>query len=166
MGSTDMSRELMQQALEALEIGHEAAQEEAENYHATMRGFKPARHAAMDADVRKIADAIAAVKAALLTEVSEAQMVHAAALAEPVGVVDEVKATGEFHVEFTRPLPIGTRLYTEVVCSTGLCRYRKPLSDDEIVLIMAECAASAHRSDDISFARAIEEAHGIKQEEA
>jgi hypothetical protein len=41
---------------------------------------------------------------------------------------------------------------------------RKPLSDDEIVLIVAECASSAHRHDDFSFARAIEAAHGIKGE--
>ena len=160
---SDMSRELMQQALEALEIGHEAAQEEAENYHATMRGFKPARHAAMDADVRKIADAIAAVKAALLTEVSEAQMVHAAALAEPVGVVDAVRG-GEFHVEFNRTLPLGTRLYTEFVCSTGLCRYRRPLTDAELKPIadQYEIVFGGWVTD---FARAIEQAHGIKQED-
>ena len=30
------------------------------------------------------------------------------------------------------------------------------LTDEEIALVCAECAASAHRSDDISFARAIE----------
>lgn len=165
MGSTDMSRELMQQALEALEIGHEAAQEEAENYHATMRGFKPARHAAMDADVRKIADAIAAVKAALLTEVSEAQMVHAAALAEPVGVVDAVRG-GEFHVEFNRTLPLGTRLYTEFVCSTGLCRYRKPLREKEIIDLMPNGIPAAYYGWLMKFAWAIEAAHGIKQEEA
>ena len=30
------------------------------------------------------------------------------------------------------------------------------LTDDEIVLICGECAASTHRADDISYARAIE----------
>jgi hypothetical protein len=37
------------------------------------------------------------------------------------------------------------------------------LTDDEIVLIVAECAAS-HQHTDIHFARAIEAAHGIKGE--
>ena len=32
------------------------------------------------------------------------------------------------------------------------------LTDDEIALIVAECASSAHRHDDFSFARAIEAA--------
>jgi hypothetical protein len=40
---------------------------------------------------------------------------------------------------------------------------RKPLSDDEIVLIIADCAAS-HQHLDIHLARAIEAAHGIKGE--
>jgi uncharacterized UPF0160 family protein len=38
-------------------------------------------------------------------------------------------------------------------------RLQKPwvgLTDEEIVLICGECAASAHRHDDISYARAIE----------
>ena len=39
---------------------------------------------------------------------------------------------------------------------------RKPLSDEEIILIVAECAAS-HQHTDIHFARAIERAHGIKE---
>ena len=40
---------------------------------------------------------------------------------------------------------------------------RKPLTDDEILLISAECAAS-HQHTDIHFARAIEAAHGIKEQ--
>lgn len=39
---------------------------------------------------------------------------------------------------------------------------RKPLTDKEIILIVAECAAS-HQHTDIHFARAIERAHGIKE---
>ena len=38
---------------------------------------------------------------------------------------------------------------------------RKPLTDEEIILIVAECASS-HQHTDIHFARAIEAAHGIK----
>ena len=39
---------------------------------------------------------------------------------------------------------------------------RKPLTDKEIILIVAECASS-HQHTDIHFARAIEAAHGIKE---
>ena len=39
---------------------------------------------------------------------------------------------------------------------------RKPLTDEQIILIVAECAAS-HQHTDIHFARAIERAHGIKE---
>ncbi len=54
--------------LEALEIGYDSAQAEAAQYHAAMAGYRPERHAAMDADVEKIAKAISAVKAALAQE--------------------------------------------------------------------------------------------------
>jgi hypothetical protein len=53
------------QILEALEIGYDSAQAEAAQYHAAMAGYRPERHAEMDADVQKIAKAITAVKAAL-----------------------------------------------------------------------------------------------------
>ena len=39
---------------------------------------------------------------------------------------------------------------------------RKPLTDEEIILIVADCASS-HQHTDIHFARAIEAAHGIKE---
>jgi hypothetical protein len=54
--------------LEALEIGYASAEAEAAQYHAAMAGYRPERHAAMDADVAKIAAAITAVKAALAQE--------------------------------------------------------------------------------------------------
>ena len=38
---------------------------------------------------------------------------------------------------------------------------RKPLTDEQIILIVADCASS-HQHTDIHFARAIEAAHGIK----
>ena len=38
----------------------------------------------------------------------------------------------------------------------------KPLTDEEIILIVADCASS-HQHTDIHFARAIEAAHGIKE---
>ena len=41
---------------------------------------------------------------------------------------------------------------------------RRPLTEEEIALIVAECSASAYRHDDFSFARAIERAHGIGEQ--
>lgn len=55
-------RELLQQALDALEIAHDAALVVAEHYHATMKGYRPERHAAVDAEVKQIADVIAAIR--------------------------------------------------------------------------------------------------------
>jgi hypothetical protein len=49
----------------------------------------------------------------------------------------------------------GTPLYTTPP-------QRKPLTDEEIILIVAECASS-YQHTDIHFARAIERAHGIKE---
>ena len=40
---------------------------------------------------------------------------------------------------------------------------RQPLTDDQITLIIADCASS-HQHTDIHLARAIEQAHGIKGE--
>ena len=61
---TDL-RDVARQALEALELGYDSAKAEADQFHATMAGYKPHRHAAMDADVQKIAQAITALRAAL-----------------------------------------------------------------------------------------------------
>ena len=58
-------REAAQQALEALTIGCDAAYEVAQTYHASMAGYRPAKHLAVDEDVRKIESAITALKAAL-----------------------------------------------------------------------------------------------------
>ena len=58
-------QEAAQQALTALEIGYDSASVEAAQYHASMAGYKPHRHAEMDADVQKIARAITALRAAL-----------------------------------------------------------------------------------------------------
>jgi hypothetical protein len=59
------------QILEALEIGYDSAQAEAAQYHAAMAGYRPERHAEMDANVAKIAKAITAVKAVLAQEDQE-----------------------------------------------------------------------------------------------
>jgi hypothetical protein len=58
-------QEAMRLALEALELGYDSAKAEADQYHAAMAGYRPQRHAEMDADVQKIAAAITALRAAL-----------------------------------------------------------------------------------------------------
>lgn len=63
-----LPRATVQQALEALEIGYACAEAEAAQYHAAMAGYRPHRHAQMDADVQKIAQAITALRAALEQE--------------------------------------------------------------------------------------------------
>jgi hypothetical protein len=61
-------REAAQRGLEALEIGYDSAQAEAAQYHVAMAGYRPERHAEMDADVAKIAAAITALRAALVQQ--------------------------------------------------------------------------------------------------
>ena len=76
---------------------------------------------------------------------------------EPVAFICEFYADeGHPFVSF-EPVTHGTNtpLYTTPP-------QRKPLTDEEIILIVAECAAS-HQHTDIHFARAIERAHGIKE---
>ena len=58
----------------------------------------------------------------------------------------------------------------EIVCSTGLCHYRKPLTDGEIKqfaskhLDVGDGSYATHFvTGDVAFARAIEAAHGIKE---
>jgi hypothetical protein len=58
-------REVAPQIMEALEIGYASACAEAAQYHAAMAGYRPARHAAMDADVETISNAMAALVNAL-----------------------------------------------------------------------------------------------------
>ena len=51
----------------------------------------------------------------------------------------------------------------EFVCSTGLCHYRKPLTDEEIRAIVRK--VDEEEGHIIHFARAIEAAHGITGEQ-
>ena len=53
---------LLRQALAALETSRDYAFETAEQFHIEMRGYKQQRHDAMDADVKRIDDTIAALK--------------------------------------------------------------------------------------------------------
>ena len=76
-----------------------------------------------------------------------------------IPVTDAIKAALEAKDEpvFNKPhLDIEGPLH--VVCRCPACKVqpqRKPLTDEEIVLIVVECAAS-HQHTDIHFARAIE----------
>ena len=63
-----LPRATVEQALEALELGYDSAKSEADQYHAAMAGYKPQRHAQMDADVQQIAAAIATLRAAQAQE--------------------------------------------------------------------------------------------------
>lgn len=69
-------RTAAQQALEALELGYDSAKAEADQYHAAMAGYRPQRHAEMDADVQKIARAITALRAALAEPVQDGKCKH------------------------------------------------------------------------------------------
>ena len=50
----------------------------------------------------------------------------------------------------------------EFVCSTGLCHYRKPLTDEDITYLWAHIPEPSLRKALNIFARAVEAAHGIK----
>jgi hypothetical protein len=111
--------------------------------------------------VGRYKDAISAIKAALANEALERKAENARELGldyEPLEAKDEPVAwishnAGLYHFkpdESLEPSP----LYLAPP-------QRKPLSGDEIVLIIADCASS-HQHLDIHLARAIEAAHGIK----
>ena len=78
---------------------------------------------------------------------------------EPVAILhrypSKCRMTVEYTDEITEVREGSWPLYTTPPQS-------KPLTDEEIILIVAECAAS-HQHTDIHFARAIERAHGIKE---
>ena len=63
-----LPRSVVEQALEALKIGHQSAQDCAETFHVEMAGYKQQRHEALDAEVKQISDAIGALRAALEQE--------------------------------------------------------------------------------------------------
>ena len=186
---TDL-RTAAQQALEALELGYDSAKAEADQYHAAMAGYRPQRHAQMDADVQKIAAAITALKAALAEPVQEPVWVCPDSVEHRYQKPGHCEDCGKTLVQVTEPVqePVAWRWgyrsvttgemdwrgYVEIAAHPNLRSpaiimeplytsppQRKPLTEDEIALIVADCSASAHRHDDFNFARAIERAHGI-----
>ena len=106
-------------------------------------------------------EAITAVKRALANEALEKMAENARELGldyeppqEPVGeIVDAIE--GAFKCSFTKMLPIGTKLYTTPP-------QRKPLSDEEIqdLLMPVRISGDGYY---LRIARAIEAAHGIKE---
>lgn len=56
---------LLKRALDALDTAQDYALDATEEFHRNMAGYKQHRHDAMDADVKEIADTIAALRARL-----------------------------------------------------------------------------------------------------
>lgn len=102
-----MSRELLQQALDALELGYSSAKAEADQFHAAMAGYKPKRHAQMDADVQQIAAAITALRAALAAPQGEpVAWLEAQPGADIAGALRGVVST-RWHAGPARPVKTG-----------------------------------------------------------
>jgi hypothetical protein len=91
---------------------------------------------------------------------------------QPVGVTTGCAShEGFFTILFrsNQPISDGTELYTtppaqEIVCSTGLCHYRKPLTDEQVLDCWKQAYDPGRREHDNAtrMARAVEAAHGIK----
>jgi hypothetical protein len=135
-------RQAAQQALEALEIGYDSAQAEAAQYHAAMAGYRPERHAEMDADVAKIAAAITAVKAALAQQDQEPV---AWASKRELARIKDFDSTIYANGDFDGAVP----LYAQPPC-----REWQGLTDDEISALFPSSLRSDYKP--YSFARAIE----------
>jgi|LakMenEpi03Aug12_release.lakeMendotaPanAssembly.Ray.scaffolds.fasta_scaffold05241_21 hypothetical protein len=134
-------RKAAEMALEALEIGYDSAQAEAHQFHAAMAGYKPQRHAAMDADVQKIAAAITALREAIAEQPAQQ---------EPVAWM-YVNSDGECEqIEYGDPFddPSVTPLYTHP-------RAREPLTPEKRLQIVRESKSPADIID------GVEAAHGI-----
>ena len=163
-------RETVEQALEALELGYDSAKSEADQYHAAMAGFRPERHAQMDADVQQIAAAIAALRAALAQQAEPVQEPVAWRTFDGEGGYDyrTYEDNEDYAAEWAQrnPRHVG---WVEPLYLTP--PQRKPLTDEEIAAEWqkaSECASKSEGAVTTSqfvqmFARAIERAHGIKE---
>lgn len=133
--------EALKMALEALEAAYARLVTKCEQNLVTYNG--------VDVDTLTLSqEAITALKEALAQPEQE-----------PVAILhrypSKCRMTVEYTDEITEVREGSWPLYTTPPQS-------KPLTDEEIILIVAECAAS-HQHTDIHFARAIERAHGIKE---
>ena len=150
---TDL-RTAAQQALEALELGYDSAKAEADQYHAAMAGYRPQRHAQMDADVQQIASAMTALKAALAEPVQEPV---AWVLALPDGRLDRlsVVAYDDEAEEMLQRSIAGCTLVPLYAAPPQ----RKPLTEEEI----DELSRTMVKGDmSVNWlCRTIERAHGI-----
>ena len=134
-----MSTEAMKLALEALE--------ETVHWRTTGIGRPPEQTAI---------DAITALQEAL----AQPQQ-------EPVAWADMSNQDRDVGLSWTPGQFHTVPLYTsppaqEFVCSTGLCHYRKPLTDEQVSAIWKAVPNQALYEAVMVFARAIEAAHGIK----
>ena len=69
MTTITLPRATVEQALEALELGYDTAKAEADRYHTAMAGYRPERHAQIDAEVQQIAAAITNLRDAMAQQV-------------------------------------------------------------------------------------------------
>ena len=164
-----MSIEAMKQMVDALMVAVEYVEEGAEEFHRKFAGYKEHRHKAMDDDVKQVNDAITALRTAI--EQMEKQ--------EPVAwkykvdpAFDGQKWHDRYDLTESKSLALwkdkdAQPLYTSPPAS-------KPLTDEEIWdevkaadldwqtgWSLDEDAANRY----ITFARAIEAAHGITGEQ-
>jgi hypothetical protein len=137
------TRDLLQQALDALKTSLDCAREIAADTHEKYAGYKPHRHAAVDKDVTDIEAAIAAIEAELAKLQAEA-VGYAYEHQDYIGSV--IGAKGEYAPHeiplFTHPAPT-----------------IEPLSDEEILALEKQTPAMNDAGEEwIYFARAIEAA--------
>ena len=146
-------REAATQALEALAIGQDAAHEVAQTYHEAMAGYRPARHIAVDDDVRKIEDAITALRAALAEPVEPVAWRFKAMIGMPWSLSDD-----GYYISCKRD----QRYFIEALYTAP--PQRKPLTEEEIkdCEMQAMVNGALPFEQRVFFARAIERAHGVK----
>lgn len=164
-------RQAAQQALEALAIGQDAAHEVAQNYHEAMAGYRPARHIAVDDDVRKIEAAITVLRNALAEPGQEPDIPEANCgdmEQVPVGWLEN--PFGSFRRNWLWKLdPTPQSLAWSIPLYTSPPQ-RKPLTETEVYAISDGFRSTYIHGgtmfdsfDALGFARAIEQAHGIKE---
>ena len=147
--------EALKLALEALEDSVDTIRRE---YETDWRHGLPTRKAQLDGMKQALDNheaAITAIREALAQPEQEPHSWYS-------------KQEDEWMTHKTRMEHAQLNSYTHKVGKFDLALYtappqRKPLTDEEIILIVADCASS-HQHTDIHFARAIEAAHGIKGE--
>ena len=147
-----LPRSVVEQALEALKIGHESAHDCAETFHIEMAGYKQQRHEALDAEVKQISDAIGALRAALEQPKPLPSTVWRFV---PTTMTDAMAAVDK---ELRHAVPW---VRWEAILAAAPQPPRQPLTEMEIVELR-QLTPGTLDVQFVKFARAIERAHGIK----